>query len=36
MAARDKECAIKSFSKALEISPNDTNATQSLNKLTAR
>jgi hypothetical protein len=36
MAAGDKECAIKSFRKALEISPNDPNATQSLNKLTAR
>ena len=34
--AGDKECAIKSFTKALEISPNDTNATERLNKLKAK
>ena len=34
--AGDKECAIKSFTKALEISPNDTNAIERLNKLKAK
>lgn len=35
MAAGDKECAMKSFRKALEISPNDTNASDRLKKLNA-
>jgi tetratricopeptide (TPR) repeat protein len=35
LAAGDRECALKSFRKALEISPNDTNATERLNKLSA-
>jgi tetratricopeptide (TPR) repeat protein len=33
--AGDKECAIKSFKKALELSPDDTNATERLKKLNA-
>ena len=31
--AGDKDCAVKSFKKALELSPNDTNATERLKKL---
>jgi hypothetical protein len=33
--AGDKECAIKSFKKSLELSPDDTNATERLKKLKA-
>ncbi len=33
--AGDKECAIKSFKKSLELSPDDTNATERLRKLKA-
>ena len=33
--AGDKECAIKSFRKSLELSPDDTNATERLKKLKA-
>ena len=35
MAAGDKECAVKSFKKSLELSPDDTSATETLKKLTA-
>ncbi len=35
LAAGDRDCALKSFRKALEISPNDTNATERLNKLSS-
>ena len=35
MSAGDKDCAVKSFTKALELSPNDTNATEGLRKLKA-
>ena len=35
MFAGDKDCAIKNFKKALELSPNDTNATEGLRKLKA-
>jgi hypothetical protein len=33
MAAGDKECALKSFKKSLELSPDDTSATETLKKL---
>ena len=33
MSAGDKDCAMKSFKKALEFSPNDTSATDGLRKL---
>lgn len=33
VAAGDKECAKKSFRKALDLNPNDTNATERLKKL---
>jgi len=33
MSAGDKDCALNSFRKALELSPNDLNATKSLKKL---
>ena len=36
MTTGDKQCAIKSFRKALELSPNDTNAGERLKKLNAR
>src|SRR5262249_6995349 len=32
----DQDCAIKSFTKALELSPNDTNAAEGLRKVKAR
>jgi Amidohydrolase family len=35
MSAGDKDCAIKSFRKSLELSPDDTSATETLKKLTA-
>jgi tetratricopeptide (TPR) repeat protein len=35
MFAGDKDCAIKNFKKALELGPNDTNATEGLRKLKA-
>jgi Amidohydrolase family len=35
MRAGDKDCAIKSFRKSLELSPDDTSATETLRKLTA-
>jgi hypothetical protein len=35
MSAGDKDCAMKSFKKALEFSPNDTSATEGLRKLKA-
>src|SRR5215469_10683155 len=34
-SASDKDCALKSFRKALELSPNDLNAIKSLKKLNA-
>lgn len=33
VSAGDKDCAIKNFRKALELSPNDSNATEGLRKL---
>lgn len=35
LEAGDKDCAIKSFKKSLELSPNDTNAVERLRKLNA-
>ncbi len=35
MAAGDRNCAMESFKKALELSPNDINATERLKKLNA-
>ena len=35
VTAGDRDCALKSFRKALELSPNDTNATERLKKLNA-
>ncbi|MBV8051892.1 MAG: amidohydrolase family protein [Acidobacteriaceae bacterium] len=35
LSASNKECATKSFRKALELSPNDINASESLKKLNA-
>ena len=35
VAAGDKDCAMKSFRRALELSPNDMNATERLKKLNA-
>ncbi len=35
MTAGDRNCAMESFKKALELSPNDTNATERLKKLNA-